>query len=1277
MSNVLMKSDSSQSSWAVTCTGGVDGPEQMSVAGDGATTKFAVADRYNHRVVVFATEQTTDGPTGTIFLGQSSASGCSANRSGTPAANTLNSPSAVWTDGTKVAVADSANHRVLRWDSWPATGQAADHVLGQPDFASVLPNRGGAVAANTFDNPKGVAFDGTWLYVADSANHRVLVFTWPTTNGAAADRVIGQPDFVTGTSGCSDRKFNYPVAVATTGSGAGHRLAISVEYQHRVVVLDAWPTTAVNDPVISSSLGQTALNGCNQNRGQASATASTLYAPAGVNFDSGGNLWVADAMNHRILRFASLATGTAANRVLGHTDFTTNTAVDSTDDNVFPLAIGNSAATSTGARVAMSPAGVLVSPDPTDSALRIWGAAPTANNEAFTLRYGQTARTRAGANTPGSGISATTLKEATGVWTDGTKLLVADTTNDRVLAWTTFPTSDTDGPDYVLGQPDFVTSSGMATQAGVDKPSDVASDGIDVVVADRDNDRVLIYRNFWLTPANGKAASVVLGQANFTGSSSGLAQNRLNQPWGVTIDSRRRLLVADQNNNRVLVWNDHTTATNGQNADAVIGQPDFTSNGSGTITEDVNDVQLAGGGALWSEDAAVRYLDPVPTTGSTMASTGQVGIGTSGQTLGQNRLDSPSGVTAAGGKVWIANSEHARLMRWVDATAPTLSAGPTATVRCDGTVTITWTTSESTTTEIRWDTVSRSSWAGGYANQDIDTSYTGLTHTYDLSFPTPGTRYVRVRAEDWNAQAVISSEISFTVPATCPAPTTMFADDSNAQAGTGRANPSSANTPPINSTAFHTSWTNVAGVTMDRQETATWTTPPEHAGGVWHLNSSTAADPSGQSTNAVTWTGAQPYTTGRFGSAATFTADGQYGTIAHDATLTKANDFSFDLWFNSTTIANDPYPIMATKSNGGCGTGNQCNYSLEWDRAGNRICAVFTNTSGTEIQSCRTAVGLLDGQWHYAAMTVSSTWDLRLYVDGALAAGPTASAAPPRTGAHPLTIGRATDATEHFRGSVDEIRFSPVRYDDAAILGYYRTRRPHLEQLWTLPSTALGTNCTTATRCEDRTYAGVAEILRSGARYWQRTRYNTLNNDYWTDQGVDWFETTTTETINVAVGGTVAFGSTLPGADAFGSSTIQVTTNAAAGYQLLARDESDVWGLERLGGGPTIVDRQDGATAPALWPAGTSGFFGLTVRSATGDRLGKWGTAPGGFAETDVSANNLYTAIEGTSDVLLHERQTYGTGTDTIVVTWRANPGAGQAAGSYDGVMTLTAVANP
>jgi hypothetical protein len=51
--------------------------------------------------------------------------------------------------------------------------------------------------------------------VTDLDNHRVLVFnSIPTSNGASADVVLGQPDFTTKTAACSQNGINWPCGVS-------------------------------------------------------------------------------------------------------------------------------------------------------------------------------------------------------------------------------------------------------------------------------------------------------------------------------------------------------------------------------------------------------------------------------------------------------------------------------------------------------------------------------------------------------------------------------------------------------------------------------------------------------------------------------------------------------------------------------------------------------------------------------------------------------------------------------------------------------------------------------------------------------------------------------------------------------------------------------------------------------------------------------------------------------------------------------------------------------
>ncbi len=88
-------------------------------------------------------------------------------------------------------VADTANNRVLRFPAQPDTGgisTTANLVLGQPGFTSARPGS----SLNDLHAPSAVRFDSQgWLYVADTANDRVLVFKPPFESGGQAAMTFG------------------------------------------------------------------------------------------------------------------------------------------------------------------------------------------------------------------------------------------------------------------------------------------------------------------------------------------------------------------------------------------------------------------------------------------------------------------------------------------------------------------------------------------------------------------------------------------------------------------------------------------------------------------------------------------------------------------------------------------------------------------------------------------------------------------------------------------------------------------------------------------------------------------------------------------------------------------------------------------------------------------------------------------------------------------------------------------------------------------------------
>ncbi len=166
-----------------------------------AADNLWVADSGNSRVVRFASVSTAaDGASAAQVLGQASFTIGANNRGAGATASSLNCPYAVCAVGTTLWVADSQNHRVLRFANAASrsNGPTADGVLGQGDFISTAANRGATPAAHSLHFPAGLtADDAGTLIVSDSFNQRILIFTTAAAKapGAPADHFLGAGSF--------------------------------------------------------------------------------------------------------------------------------------------------------------------------------------------------------------------------------------------------------------------------------------------------------------------------------------------------------------------------------------------------------------------------------------------------------------------------------------------------------------------------------------------------------------------------------------------------------------------------------------------------------------------------------------------------------------------------------------------------------------------------------------------------------------------------------------------------------------------------------------------------------------------------------------------------------------------------------------------------------------------------------------------------------------------------------------------------------------------------
>ena len=200
----------------------------------------------------------------------------------------------------------------------PTNFESPTLVLGQPDFTTTTTTWGSGPTGMPL--PRAVAVDPTTgkVFVVDVYNNRVLRFAAGAalTNGAAAEAVLGQPDFTSGGASTTQSGFIGVWSVHVDGSG---RLWVSDN--HRVLRFDNASTKA-SGANADGVLGQPDFT----TRSTLSPSQNT-FKPSDVYVDGSGRLWVADQGNYRVLRFDNAATkanGADADGVLGQPDFTSD-----------------------------------------------------------------------------------------------------------------------------------------------------------------------------------------------------------------------------------------------------------------------------------------------------------------------------------------------------------------------------------------------------------------------------------------------------------------------------------------------------------------------------------------------------------------------------------------------------------------------------------------------------------------------------------------------------------------------------------------------------------------------------------------------------------------------------------------------------------------------------------------------------------------------------------------------------------------------------------------
>lgn len=718
---------------------GLNNPKSGTI--DTANHLAYVTDTNNNRVLVYDLNADNSFPdyAADYVVGQSDFAQTKANRGGGIAANSLRSPStvAIEPDTGRIFVADTGNNRVLVFAAVTASDPTAQYVIGNSNFTSN--NSAGVVSQSSMYSPSGIAFSGTGAavkaYITDRDFNRVLVFSQIATNGQSAVTVLGQSDFVMSGTSLGQSGLAGPSSVAYDASG---KLYVADTSNNRIMIWSA--TISSNGQAANAVLGQTWFYS-----NSSGASSSSLNSPQGIGVSSDNAVFVADSNNNRVLVWNNAITvsGQAADLVLGQTNFTSSGSGTSSTKFSYPTSVSaasnqvliadtqnnrlvgyTSTISSTGQAASFAlgqvtaagsvdfygntlnnpqdkgfnrPSGLAI-----DTNQHKLFVADTNNNRVLVFELttsneladqyadyvlGQLSFSITTANRGGT-AAANTLNAPTAVLYDpvNQRLYISDTGNNRVLIFTSAITSNGQSANIVLGQSNFTQSAPSVTQDGLASPEAVAinTSNNQVAVADRDNNRVLVWSSLPLT--SGQAANFVLGQSSFTASNFGVSDSALHAPRGASFDSNTGYLyVADTDNNRVLIWT-AAIGVNNQAANRVLGQA--TMNTSTALPTSAQSLRQPSRVTVGSSSGVVYISDTGNNRSLIWTSSIQLDNQAADLVIGQSSMTnssaaiSQSGLNAVSttladatnGKVYVADTGNNRILTFGNVAPDSVSA---------------------------------------------------------------------------------------------------------------------------------------------------------------------------------------------------------------------------------------------------------------------------------------------------------------------------------------------------------------------------------------------------------------------------------------------------------------------------------------------------------------------------------------------------------------------------------------------------------------------------
>lgn len=542
-------------------------------------------------------------------------------------------------------------------------------------LSGLVANTNVVVANNTTDT-RTLSANGAFTFatsVAYMGNYNVVITQQPQGQTCTLTGASGAVPAANVTSvGLACSPNNYPVGVNVTGLAAGQTLTVSDGSSLSVtangntnfatplaygstysVSITGQPTTQV----CSITSGGTNLTVGTANNVATSITCSTAYNVGGTVTGLNGNIVLSDGSSQTVSLTTGASAFTFAQRYAANATYTVSVASQPVGQN---CNVTNGTGTITNANV-------------TNVAVACAAFTRLANNQNAVAWAGQTAANANAANQGGAAAQGTLNLPSGSVYVNASKMYVADTSNNRVLAYAAVPTTGAAGnASFVLGQASGAyTATGSATSAaGMFQPSTPGLNGAtNFAVADTNNNRILVYTG--VPTATASAVSFV-GQATATTRASGCTGTTLNAPRHAITTPSGLFVVADTNNNRVLIWNTAASAVGGTTAATfVLGQSAAT---TCTAAATVSASTLNAPTSLWADTTRLYVADTgnnrvliytlsgLATGQAASVIIGQSTVSGAAAATTSTGLSSPKAVFGANGQLFVADTGNNRVL---------------------------------------------------------------------------------------------------------------------------------------------------------------------------------------------------------------------------------------------------------------------------------------------------------------------------------------------------------------------------------------------------------------------------------------------------------------------------------------------------------------------------------------------------------------------------------------------------------------------------------------